>query len=253
MSGLLRRIRGARAAAADPAPVEGAAWSEQSGEAHAHDHPTGEGGVPALPAGVDLDALVGERPTTQRRSRLRRRLRHLCRVREVLLRDLGGLVLEVHRSGHAGDQAQSELIERKLARLNALTTELHQLEGLLGDRRGMVLREPGIGGTCPACGELFGSEARFCWACGTPVAPGARRPVLEAQAPPADLPAIGAPAKEGVPSHEWQAPEPDPGGAVPSTQAQPPAPGNAPTRQLPHVDGSGEEIRPGDPLIDRRA
>ncbi len=40
----------------------------------------------------------------------------------------------------------------------------------------MVIREPGIGGSCPNCNELFGSEARFCWACGMPVAPGAQRP-----------------------------------------------------------------------------
>jgi acetyl esterase/lipase len=32
-----------------------------------------------------------------------------------------------------------------------------------------VLREPGIGGVCPSCGELFGSEAVFCWRCGTQV------------------------------------------------------------------------------------
>jgi hypothetical protein len=86
----------------------------------------------------------------------------------------------------------------------------------------MVLREPGIGGSCPLCGELHGSDARFCWACGTPVAPGAARPVVATAAD--TLPAIGAPAREGTPTHAWTEP------------ARPLA--------APHVDGHGEEIRP---------
>src|SRR3954452_22747498 len=190
MSGLLRRIRRARDVAAEPAPDPGAPRREDGDEARAQPETTDSGGHPALPAGVDLDRLVGERPTTRRRGRLRRRLRHLRSVREVLLRDLGGLVLEVHRSGRAGDEGPSQLIAGKLARLDAVTDELRELESVLGEPRGTVLREPGIGGTCPACGELFGSDARFCWACGAPVAPGARR--LLAAAPPDRVPALAA-------------------------------------------------------------
>jgi hypothetical protein len=254
MSGLLRRIRGARAAAPDPAPDEGAAWSTRGDEARiVDDDATQRGGQPTLPAGVDLDQIVGDRPTSQKRSRLRRRLRHLRRVREVLLRDLGGLVLEVHRSGTPGDQASSQLVGAKLARLDAVTDELHELEHVLADRRGMVLREPGIGGACPTCGELFGSDARFCWACGTPVAPGARRPLLASPPAPArELPALGAAAKEGVPSHEWHAPEPveppPPPPPVPQTpstvvQEEAPAPEDAPTVvQPPHIEGSASEM-----------
>src|SRR4051794_24953679 len=103
MSGLLRRIRRARAAAPDPAPDEGAAWPQGGDEARVQPDATDTGGPARLPAGVDLDDLVGTRPTSRRRTRLRRRLRHLRAVRDVLLRDLGGLVLEVHRSGRAGD------------------------------------------------------------------------------------------------------------------------------------------------------
>src|SRR4051795_6540473 len=194
MSGLLRRIRGARAAAPDRTPDAGAARPQEGDEARTEPEATGSGGHPALPAGVDLDRLVGERPTTARRRRLRRRLRHLRSVREVLLRDLGGLVLEVHRSGRAGDEGPSQLIAGKLARLDAVTDELRELESVLGEPRGTVLREPGIGGTCPACGELFGSDARFCWACGTPVAPGAARPVLETRRAATAPPALGAAA-----------------------------------------------------------
>jgi len=152
MSGLFRRKR----AAADAPPPDAA--------------PSGE--VVVLPAGTDLDTLVGDRPTTRRRGRLRRRLRHLRGVREVLLRDLGGMVFEVHRAG-AGE---TPAVAGKLTRLAAVDAELRELEASLDDRKGMVVREPGIGGTCPNCGELFGSDARFCWACGIPVAPGAQRP-----------------------------------------------------------------------------
>ena len=199
MSGLLRRFRTARTTA----PDQEQDWSAEGGSVHAHDDPVSDGGVPPLPAGTDLDALVGDRPSTQRRNRLRRRLRHLRRVREVLLRDLGGMVFEVHRSGQAGAEEQSRLVGSKLARLDAVNAELHELEAILGDRRGMTLREPGIGGTCPLCGELHGSDARFCWACGTPVAPGAARPVTATSSQA--LPQIGAAAHEGDPSHTWTA------------------------------------------------
>jgi hypothetical protein len=229
MSGLLRRIRGERAAAPDPAPDQAAAWP---GEAPTREQPAGEdtagdtavlqedpSSAPVLPAGVDLDVLVGERPTTQRRGRLRRRLRHLRRVREVLLRDLGGLVFELRRSadlvtGDTGDR----LVDEKLRRLAAVNQELHELEAVLDDRRGMVLREPGIGGTCSVCGELFGSDARFCWACGTPVAPGAAHPVTPV-APPPDVPQIATP-----PATSWAQTEPaaesDSGVAEPVIEAE---------------------------------
>jgi hypothetical protein len=132
--------------------------------------------VPDVPAGTDLDRLVGSAPTTRRRGRLRRRARHLRGVREVLLRDLGGMVFEVHRAQREGDSSVEGVVTEKLTRLAAVDRELRDLEAILEDRRGLVVREPGISGTCPNCGELYGSEARFCWACGTPVAPGAHRP-----------------------------------------------------------------------------
>jgi hypothetical protein len=231
MSGLLRRIRTARA----PAPDREQEWSHEGEQAHAPEDPVSDGGVPALPAGTDLDALVGERPSTQRRGRMRRRLRHLRRVREVLLRDLGGMVFEIHRSGQAGDEAQSHLVGAKLARLEGVNQELHELEDVLGDRKGMVMREPGIGGTCPLCGELHGSEARFCWACGTPVAPGAARPVTATSAEA--LPQIGAAAHEGEPSHVWT--------VRTSTEA--------PTTEQPHIDAESEELQPGETVEEHRA
>src|SRR4051794_15140091 len=232
MSGLLRRIRATRSPAADPAPDEGAAWAEEVPEREpaAGDEP---GGDVVLPAGVDLDRLVGERPSSQRRGRLRRRLRHLRRVREVLLRALGGLVFEIHKTGAAvdtlGEADQNGTadgpVAAKLARLSNVNAELRELEEILDDRRGRVLREPGIGGTCPLCGELHGSEARFCWACGTPVAPGAARPVVAT----GNLPALGA---GGAAVQSWTQPETTPRPQPePPTGVQDPQPAEADTAE----------------------
>ena len=183
MTPLFRRTKRARAASSEP---EQPALSEPHA---AHDHATAR----AVPAGIELDYLVGDAPATRSRSKLRRRLRHLRKVRELLLRDLGGFVLEIHRTGA---DAQDRLVERKIARLAATDAEIAELEQLLDDRRPAILREPGIGGACLNCGELYGSSARFCWACGTAVAPGhGRRAVAPAAstgyaqlAPPAPAP-----------------------------------------------------------------
>ncbi|HZB75989.1 MAG TPA: hypothetical protein VE526_07180, partial [Solirubrobacteraceae bacterium] len=51
---------------------------------------------PEGPAGLD-PAEADARPLAGRRARLRRRLRYLRRARELMLRDLGGLVFEIHR------------------------------------------------------------------------------------------------------------------------------------------------------------
>jgi hypothetical protein len=123
-----------------------------------------------LPAGLEPEELRSPRPATERRSRLRRRTRYLRRVRELLLRDLGGLVYEIHRAA-GGDRAHHEaLVRAKAERIAALDGELFALEASLGSGHPEnVLREPGVGGACPACGELHGSDARFCSACGRPL------------------------------------------------------------------------------------
>ena len=191
MSGLFRRKR---AAPEPPADAPGAEL--------------------VLPAGTDLDEMVGTPPVTRRRSRLRRRARHLRSVREVLLRDLGGMVFEVHRVGAGG----SEAVTAKLERLAGLDAELRELETLLDDRRPMVVREPGIGGTCPNCNELYGSDARFCWACGMPLAPGAQRPAEAIR--PALAPTV--PHIEGSGSELPPPPPPPPAPAPPPPPPPPP-------------------------------
>ena len=158
MSGLLRRIRRPGAAeetrteATTPAPAHGSAPETPA---------TSEDGQ-RLPAGIAPEDLE-RRGATGRRSRLRRRARFLRRARELALRDLGGLVYEARRR----EQDGGKLIEDKVARLSALDSELGGIEATLGVARGeTVIREPGVGGTCAPCGELHGSDARFCSHCG---------------------------------------------------------------------------------------
>ena len=137
-----------------------------------------------LPAGLDPDELATAPPTSARRSRLRRRVAFLRAAREVLLRDLGGFVYELHRTAHDIEaDAHRRLRDIKLTRLTRVDAELHDLEMLLDDvRRQVIVREPGVGGECPQCGELFGSAAHFCWQCGLPLTESARRELARAQA-----------------------------------------------------------------------
>ena len=66
----------------------------------------------------------------------------------------------------------------------ALDAEAAAIEAALGAPRGeAVVFQPGVGGTCAVCGELYGSAARFCSSCGTATgstvradAPASRRP-----------------------------------------------------------------------------
>jgi hypothetical protein len=161
MSGLLRRIR--RPGGAEEPRTEPIALPDP-----AHSAPTpsngeiaSEGG-PRLPAGVAEEDLERRR-MTGRRGKLRRRARYLRRARELALRDLGGLVYESRRRNQFG----GALIDEKVKRLAAIDAELRELEAALGTPAGQtVLREPGVGGTCPRCGELHASDARFCAACG---------------------------------------------------------------------------------------
>ncbi len=164
MSGLLRRIR--RPGAAEETRTEPLAVAEPAhGSA-----PTAPDGDPApvradgrpLPAGTAPEDLE-LRTATGRRGKLRRRARFLRRARELALRDLGGLVYEARRR----EQDGGKLVAEKVGRLAAIDDELRGLETALGaPRADTVLREPGVGGNCPRCGELHASDARFCSRCG---------------------------------------------------------------------------------------
>jgi hypothetical protein len=160
--------------------------------------------VSDLPAGLDPDELAAAPPSSARRGRLRRRVSFLRAAREVLLRDLGGFAYEIHRT--AGDiehEAHRRLREIKLTRLSRLDAELHALELQLDDvRRHVVVREPGVGGECPQCGELFGSDANYCAHCGVPLTEAARKAVAReaAEAAAAPPPPPAQPAGEVAPA-----------------------------------------------------
>jgi len=192
MSGLLRRIT-RPGAAEEPrtepislsAPAHGSAPTSADGE-------RAPAAGPPLPAGAAPED-VEQRRAIGRRGKLRRRARYLRRARELALRDLGGLVYEARRRQQDG----GALVEEKVKRLAAVDAELRTLEAELGTPRGeTVLREPGVGGTCPRCGELHGADARYCSSCGLDLtaAPERDAPADQAAADrtPADRPAATA-------------------------------------------------------------
>jgi hypothetical protein len=78
-----------------------------------------------LPAGVDPGELAAA-PSSGRRGRLRRRVRYLRAVRELLLRDLGGFYYEAQRS-EGGVERHRRLLDAKAARLATLDTEVREL------------------------------------------------------------------------------------------------------------------------------
>ena len=161
--------------------------------------------VADLPAGLDPDELGAAPGTSARRGKLRRRAAFLRAARELLLRDLGGFVYELHRTAHDIEhEAHRRLRETKLARLERVDAELHELEMRLDDvRRQVLVREPGVGGECPHCGELFGSAAHYCSHCGNPLTDAARRELAKAQCPrpswPSRRPSLPSPRRRSPP------------------------------------------------------
>jgi hypothetical protein len=195
MNGLLRRLTRRRAATADEPPPETPAASEpvdatvvsreEEGPALSEEQRAREEELKRrrrdLPAGLAADRLEQPLGEGSRRGAIRRRIRYLHAARELLLRDLGGFTYEVHRAGGISGR-QRDISERKAQRLAALDDELRAHEAALGltGAAATVVRQPGIGGTCPECGELHGSDAGWCAHCGTPLTDRARRRADEA-------------------------------------------------------------------------
>ena len=178
---------------------------------------------PELPAGVD-PAEAAVQPPKGRRGRLRKRLRYLRRARELMLRDLGGVLYEVYRTGSGRVEAHAAIIGPKVSRLAALDSEAHALEAALGAAHGQaVMFEPGVGGACAVCGELYASGARFCSRCGTATklvpapdsaasdtggpTPAAAPPLIASAPPEARTAELGA---QGSPSLGLARAEPEP-------------------------------------------
>ena len=171
----------------------------------AEDGATADGATTAAAAPA-ADVLPGEpTPGFVQRGRLRRRLRFVRRAREVALRDLGGLVFDLHRFG----RERTDLVDQKLATLSTLDGEMRTLEGVLDERgEGTVLREPGLA-SCPRCGALHASDAAYCSACGLPVGRGASLPTGPALAGPLGQLAPGSGGADAAPAPA------DPTGAQP--------------------------------------
>ena len=204
---------------------------------------------PAMPAGLEPAELAARAPVG-RRGRLRRRLRYLRRARELMLRDLGGLVYEVHRTGGGDVNAHRSLLGAKVQRLANVERETHAIEdALMAPRADAVVFQPGIGGSCPVCAELYGSAARFCANCGTPlgVTPAVGGPpALHEPVPPAGPigPATAAPVRTPA------APAiPDaPAAHAPLGLAPAPKPAESPNG---HAGTPPPELSSGDPLAAR--
>jgi hypothetical protein len=145
-------------------PAETSAPGEDGATGHA-----APASAPAAPTTETPSAPPAPTPTPAwlTRGRLRRRLRHLRGARELGLRDLGGLVFDLHRF----ERERPDLVKAKLEALATLDTERRQLEDALDDHREVdVLREPGLA-SCTSCGALLASEARYCSNCGKPTSP----------------------------------------------------------------------------------
>jgi hypothetical protein len=174
------------------------------------------------PVAATANNSAPESPGFADRGKLRRRLRYLRRVRELQLRDLGGLVYETYRRA----RPRQDLVDRKVQILAATDTELAGLETALDDRRPLhELREPGIGGQCPRCGELFGSDARFCSHCGAGLTGEAAAALGQFAGTPAPAPAGAAAAAAPAPG----APAPTPSPAAAPSPSPAPAPAPPPT------------------------
>jgi hypothetical protein len=190
-------------------------------------------------------------PGFRDRGKLRRRLRYLRRVRDLELRDLGGLVYETYRQ----KRPRQELVERKVRVLAATDKELSGLELALNDRRPLrELRMPGIGGQCPRCGEVYGSAARFCSNCGAGLAGEAEAALGQfGRAPAAPRPAAApAAAPPGSVLANWSAagaipPAAPPPGSAPRPASAAPGGGPAPSEPKPATPGGAPAAAPDTP------
>jgi hypothetical protein len=102
------------------------------------------------------------RPALPSPGRLRRERRNLLRIREQLIRDIGGLVLEMYRQ----DRFRQDLIYEHAAEIVVLEERLREMDELLAaasNRRGAA------GARCEQCGTPLYSGARFCPSCGRAV------------------------------------------------------------------------------------
>jgi Double zinc ribbon len=145
-----------------------------------------------VPESAEPTAPAPQRRPLPSASRLRRERRTLLRVREERIRDLGGLVLEMHRR----QGFRQDLVDEQCAELVSLEDRLHELDSLLAvsvnARRAAPSARCECGApilwgshfcancgrphgerpvvACASCGAAIAAEAKFCASCGKPVA-----------------------------------------------------------------------------------
>lgn len=145
-----------QSAAQATTPADADAPSEngdgESADGHASSAPHTDGGVGAL----------------------RRRRRKLLREREMAMYHLGGLAFELHRH----EMLEQEVLRLRAEAVSGIDTQVHEidtrLEELAADRRERRQRpaDPRTPvGNCLTCRAPFQVDARFCWQCGTRLAP----------------------------------------------------------------------------------
>ena len=189
------------------------------------------------PAGREQPAPdAAPTPDTAERGAMRKRVRRLSRLREVQLRELGALVVEMRRLG----RDNPELLSRKARETLGIDNELRRLRTALGERETLEqVVAAGVAGTCERCATLMATDDRFCPRCGLAVE--AKDRAVE-QAPP---------AAESDPKAAAPPPPPPPKAAelAPETAAPPPPPpppprdekasGDVPPAPPPPADGDG--------------
>ncbi len=149
------------------------------------------------PAGQDPQ-VPGEpvTPAVADRGAMRKRARRTRRTRDVLLHELGALVMEMYRQG----RHDPALVERKAREAITVDSELRALSGALGRDESLAsLRAAGIAGPCQSCGTLLAREDRFCSRCGAAASVGAAGPPPSGS-PIAGPPPTGSPSEPGLPT-----------------------------------------------------
>jgi hypothetical protein len=173
----------------------------------------------AVPAGQEQpppDAPPA--PVTAERGTMRKRVRRLSRLREVQMRELGALVVELRRLG----RENPDLVSLKAAQALAVDEELRRLRTALGERQTVEqVVSAGVSGSCARCGTLMATDDRFCPHCGRAVAPVKR--AAEAGVPAAPEEDAG-PDEQPVPEPRPASAEPAPVEPAPKAAAPPPPP-----------------------------
>ena len=184
------------------------------------------------PPAPDVAPLSIPQTPSRNRSKLRRRMRYLRRAHELGLRDLGGLVFDLHRFGKRNDQ----LVVGKLQALETVDAELRAIERVLGAQREVTeLREPGIT-ACVRCGGLYGTDARFCPSCGTQVDGLVAVGSAPAQTPAAAAAPVSPPPAPPTPT-PTPTPTPQPMAPAPPLPPSGPAPSAPPLWSVPQPTG----------------